>query len=104
MVKPILTFLGKFVPGVNYLAAAYTVYQVGEVGVKAISAWTAPSVPQSDMRVEQRFKLEHSALTRKFLGEKGRSYMFRLVNSWFEEAEEHLEGKYRKKVTHLKGC
>jgi len=38
MMKPLLTLIGKFVPGVNTLAWGYTIYQMGEVGLKMIGA------------------------------------------------------------------
>lgn len=36
MIKPLLTFAGKFVPGVNYLMAGYSVYQAGDVIVRVV--------------------------------------------------------------------
>jgi len=36
MIKPLLAFAGKFVPGVNVLAYGYGAYQMAEAGVKLI--------------------------------------------------------------------
>ncbi len=44
MIKPLLNFVGKFVPGVNILATGYTIKQVIAVGIGAYQTYNG-SIP-----------------------------------------------------------
>lgn len=48
MIKPFFTFVGKFAPGANYVAMAYSVYQVGEVFVNTYRGTNTSPIPTVD--------------------------------------------------------